>query len=102
MNEQEQIKLMKKIAAKLFKRMRRVMEDEFRAEALSIADFHNIAFSSMAWVNANLIMWVKHQTEIKTSYVFDYSSSLVNFMKSILDTINLIESDNAKKNKELQ
>jgi len=102
MTEQEQIQLMKKIAAKLFKRMRRVMEDEFRSHELQVSDFHNIALSAMASVNANLVMWVKHMTELKTGQYFDPTNMTNGFIHGIIQSIQLIESTQAKQKEQMQ
>jgi hypothetical protein len=102
MTEQEQIKAMKKLAAKLFKRMRSVMDNELKAHELNIDEFHNITFTAMSFVTANLIMWVKFMTEQKTGYSFDSNATTTSFLKSIVESIKLCEEDQSKRREKLQ
>lgn len=83
MTEQEKIALMKKIATRMFKYMRKVAEQEFRPVELNVGEFQSITLTAIAFVNANLVHWIKHMSENKTQSYFDTKLLENNLLRSI-------------------
>lgn len=101
MIEAEQVKIMRKLAEKLFKLTRYAITKELKNYPLEISEFHNIAYTSLSFAICNYIKWSSFLTGDE-KITFDTKKMLDDFVSSLHKTLTMVDIDLDSSQKTLQ